>query len=55
MAARAALGRQWGQPRSRQDLADQAARVAANNAKSTFPKATARELRLETIRADLDD
>lgn len=54
MNARAVLGRQW-TPRSQADLEAQAARVRANNAKSTFPKATARELRLETLRADVDD
>ncbi len=54
MVTKAVLGRQW-KPRSKTDLADQAARVAANNAKSTFPRALKRELRAETLRADADD
>lgn len=52
------LGRQWGPPRSAEDLASQAARVRANNAKIAatlpFDKATARQLRDEKRRADVD-
>lgn len=54
MAGMNVLGRQW-VPRSPEDLANQAARVAANNAKGfRFPAATARELRQEKARADAD-
>lgn len=57
MSGRTALGRQWAtrQPRTQEDLAAQAARVRANNAKAVLPRSVTRELRLETLRADADD
>lgn len=55
MASRSVLGRQWGQPRTSEDLAAQAARVAANNACAfRFPSVSMRQLRLEKARADAD-
>jgi hypothetical protein len=52
MAAGDALGAQFTPPRRLSDeaLAEQAARVRANNAKSTMPKAQRAELRREARR-----
>lgn len=55
LPAQDALGRQWYPARTPEDLAAQAARVRANNARATrLPMATERELRLEKLRADTD-
>lgn len=56
MVGRGVLGQQWERAVGPETLAEQAARVARNNARTRqpFSAVTARELRREKARADAD-